>query len=69
MTGTPDRQVVERLLTKLLSTAWAAAGLSWTAAQDSMVVTVVDGVAEMIATAVESHREDAPHIYADGSTS
>lgn len=39
------------------------------AAGISALAGMVDRLLDVIDAAVESHREDAPHIYADGSTS
>lgn len=62
------RERAASLLTHYFRTAFEGAGLDWGHDNYSEVEEIVDAIADMVAEAVEVHREGDPHLYADGST-
>jgi hypothetical protein len=73
-----ERDKSVRLLTFYLSSAWEAAGLGdWVEENTREVeqivgslIVVMNHIADQRAQeAVEAHRENEPHLYADGSSS
>jgi hypothetical protein len=66
------------LLQHYFEQAWTAAGLDWASPDnDGEVEAIVDALEQMAVAAaqdaardaVEAHRENEPHLYADGSGS
>lgn len=66
MTAAKER--VERLLCHYLHNAYTAAGLRWDGGNAAEVASIVDGIVELVDDAIREHAENAPHLYADGSS-
>jgi hypothetical protein len=56
------------LLVHYFREVWRRTGLRWDGDHEAEVRAIVDALAEMVADQIREHAEDAPHIYADGST-
>ncbi len=56
------------LLVHYFREVWRRSGLTWDGDNDAEVRAIVDAFAEIVADQIREHAQDAPHIYADGST-
>ena len=68
MTMATNRDKAERLLRFYLRSAWKAAGLDWDSDRDAEVGFIIEALHGMVLDEIQEHAENAPHIYADGST-
>jgi hypothetical protein len=64
-----NREVAENLLVHYMRTIGKAADVRWDSDNDAEVAAIVDAIAGMVRDEIQEHAENAPHIYADGSTS
>lgn len=58
----------DELLTYYLRTAWEATGLGWTSDNQAEASGIIDALQDMVRDEIRMHRDDAPHVYPDGST-
>jgi hypothetical protein len=64
-----NRDRAADLLIHYMSLAFRRVGLGWDGDNDSEIRQLVDALHGMVLDEIQEHAENAPHIYADGSTS
>jgi hypothetical protein len=62
------RQLAEDYLAHYFKTVFEAAGLLWISDNAAEMGVIVDALHEMVRDEIRAHAENAPHLYADGST-